>query len=341
MPKISVIMPSYNHERFVVDAVKSVQRQTVSDWELIVVDDGSSDDSARLLNEICDPKVRVTLLDRNRGACFAMNAALDQAMGEYIAVLNSDDVAHPDRLAKQLAFIERYPAALATFALPRFIDDDGNACTGGANDVFFTAPHGGRAQWLRRFIDHANFLCHPTLFARRELYEKVGRYDNTLVQLPDFDMWVRTLRHGAIEMLRESVIDFRVLRNNANTSAPTTTAIVRCHAELYWIARRFFEFPDELIVEALGGKHPSTLQSSPALMLARYMKAQDRPYSVMAALDAVREMLLREDSSELRQELQNWTGQCDPFGLVVRSRAAAFSASPPSSFAAAFGRRSA
>ncbi|MGL5004485.1 MAG: glycosyltransferase family 2 protein, partial [Casimicrobium sp.] len=321
-------------------AVKSIQRQTLPDWELIVVDDGSRDDSPRLLGALNDPKIRVTLLDRNRGACFAMNTAIEQARGEYVAVLNSDDVAHPDRFVKQLAFIESRPNALATFAFPSFIDDDGHPIDGGANRVFFSAPAGDRATWLRFFIDNTNCLCHPTLFARRELYEKVGRYDNTMVQLPDFDFWVRTLQHGDIEVLREPVIDFRVLRGGANTSAPTNAAIIRCQAELYWIARQFFKLPDDLIRTALPASnlrdgHKATVS------LARYLVNQNRPYSLMAAFDAVREMLLTEDSPELRQELQDWSGRLDPFGLVPRAQIASFSAPTAPSFAAAYGRRSA
>ena len=332
-------MPSYNHERFVLQAINSIRQQTLADWELLVVDDGSNDGSRAVLATVNDPRVRITLLDRNRGACFAMNVALSQAQGAFIAVLNSDDVAHPDRLARQLQFIEQHPNVLAAFALPTFIDQHGQRTAGQTNNVFFTAPTGTRAQWLRHFIDNTNCLCHPTLFARRSLYEKAGVYDNSLVQLPDFDLWVRALQFGEIAVQRETLIDFRVLGNGGNASAPTIPALMRCQPELYWIARQFFRFPDALLAEAFADVNGAPGDAA-AVTLIKYLIAQNRPYSLMAALDATREQLLISDSPALREVLLSWTGSCDPFGLVARSRAAPAPAAA-GSFAAAFGRRGA
>jgi len=324
-----------------MEAVRSIQAQTFNDWELLIVDDGSTDGSQQLLQTINDARIKVTLLERNRGACFAMNTALAQSQGDFIAVLNSDDVARPHRFVAQLDFLTKNSNVLASFALPDFIDDDGRPSGAATNDVFFRAPSGGRAQWLRYFIDNTNCLCHPTLMARRGLYDKVGNYDNTLVQLPDFDLWVRALRHGDIAVQREILIDFRMLRGGRNASAPNIPALMRCQPELYWIARHFFSFDDGLLQEALSGTEVSdaTLRHSPRLGLIEYLAAQNRPYSLMAALDAARDELKKDMTPSLREKFLVWTGSLDPFGLVARSHYVAPTPAPATSFASAFGRR--
>src|SRR4051794_19001581 len=97
-PLISVVMPSYNHERFITTAIRSVLGQSLTDIELTIVDDGSQDSSARIISEQRDARVRFRLLERNQGACNAMNVALQMSKGKFIAVCNSDDVWHPEKL---------------------------------------------------------------------------------------------------------------------------------------------------------------------------------------------------------------------------------------------------
>src|SRR5712664_4673265 len=105
-PRVSVIMPSFNHERFIASAVAGVLGQTMSDLELVIVDDGSVDQSARIISAINDKRVRYKLLERNHGACEAMNIALRMARGRFIAVCNSDDEWQPGKLEHQLAILE-------------------------------------------------------------------------------------------------------------------------------------------------------------------------------------------------------------------------------------------
>src|SRR5579884_4335685 len=104
-PAVSILIPSYNHGPFLRECLRSVQEQTLGDWELIVVDDGSSDDSVDIAREVAatDPRIRVFVNDVNLGTYGTEQRALDRSTGRYVAVMNSDDRWAPEKLARQVA----------------------------------------------------------------------------------------------------------------------------------------------------------------------------------------------------------------------------------------------
>lgn len=108
-PTVSVIIPAHNRERFIGDAVNSILAQTLTDFELVVVDDGSTDATTALVSAIGDPRVRLVRHERNRGIPAARNTGLEEAQGKYIAWLDSDDTARPHRLEEQVRFLESHP----------------------------------------------------------------------------------------------------------------------------------------------------------------------------------------------------------------------------------------
>ena len=107
-PAISLIMPVYNGRRHLPAAIDSIRRQTLTDWELIVVDDGSTDDSPEITEGYRDRRIRSLRLDRNRGVAAALNAGLEHAAGTFIARMDADDLSHPQRLAVQAAFLDSH-----------------------------------------------------------------------------------------------------------------------------------------------------------------------------------------------------------------------------------------
>ena len=109
MPRVSVIMPAYNHAAYVRQAVDSVFSQSFNDLELIVHDDGSTDGTADVLRSVCDPRLALKADTTNQGAGVIVNAALDRAQGEYVAILNSDDYFLPGKLAASGAVFGREP----------------------------------------------------------------------------------------------------------------------------------------------------------------------------------------------------------------------------------------
>jgi succinoglycan biosynthesis protein ExoO len=201
-PVVSVIMANYNGARHLAEAVASVQRQTLADWELILVDDASSDDSVRIAEGLAeaDPRIRVMTQPANQGPAAARNLALDAARGAWIAVADSDDVMLPARLERLLARAEGQGAEIAA--------DDQLVCSA---DLKTRAPFIGEAM-ARRLgpVDAATFILSSSLYAplpdlgfvkpliRADLIARAGaRYDESLRIGEDFHFLVALLADGA------------------------------------------------------------------------------------------------------------------------------------------------
>ena len=126
-PLVSVIMPAYNAERFVEEAIRSVMSQTITDWELLVLDDGSKDGTARIAADLAaqDPRIRFLPNEANMGVAKTRNRGFDLCRGQYVALLDSDDVWHPDKLEKQLALAEQTGADIV-YCSYGIMDEHGN-----------------------------------------------------------------------------------------------------------------------------------------------------------------------------------------------------------------------
>jgi len=253
-PAISIIMPSYNHEQFIGDAVASILAQTFQDFELVIVDDSSADGSAKIISGFSDPRIRANILDANRGACEAMNVALHMSRGKYIAVCNSDDTWRADKLSRQLEFLEKNDGIGAVFSGVYWIGDDGapfSTLRLAFSGNVFKQQNRSRWSWLRDLIETGNCLCHPSILIRRELYDRAGDYDNRLRQLPDLDMWLRILQRTDIFVLPDELVGFRIHGSNVSTPNPQTSR--RAINEHRLIARRMFsEISKENFVRAFG-----------------------------------------------------------------------------------------
>lgn len=225
MPTVSVIMPSYNHARYIGMAIDSVLRQSLQDVELIVIDDGSTDGTRDLLRGIKDERVRCVLRERNVGASQGSNEGLAMARSPYVAMISSDDRFAPTKLERQVAEFSAGGDVTAVFCVPRLIDGSGRAIAAGTHYLqqVFTAGRWSRAEMLRRLFSGGNFLCHPSVMVRRETYERVGSYDVRMSSLGDLDMWMRmaTGCTGDFVALDGELVDFRI--HSGNASAPTVS----------------------------------------------------------------------------------------------------------------------
>ena len=251
MPKVSVILTSYNHGAFVAAAIKSVLKQTFTDFELLIVDDGSQDDSQDIIKAFDDPRIKTFLYDDNRGPVLAVNEAIESARGKYIAVHHSDDLWTLDKLEKQVTFLDANENFAACFTWVEFIDEFGKARELDADDYYkniFDQPNRTRAEWLNYFFYNANCLCHPSAMLRREVFKACRLLDtHGLWQLPDYLMWIRLCFHAEIFILPEHLTKFRLRRTRQeNTSATTRDRLIRADLENFFIAREFVDsFTDD------------------------------------------------------------------------------------------------
>lgn len=223
MPKVSVVIPLYQTERYIGAAVSSVLAQTFGDFEVIVVDDGSSDRGPQLARATGDARVRV-VSQENRGLAGARNTGIREAKGRYVGLLDADDLWHPGKLEALVARLDAEPDAGIAFCASRFVDDDGNPIgliqrpqrrTSAAHDVFCRNPVGnGSAPVIRReTLDEIAF--DDARFGR------TCWFDESFRQSEDIECWTRiaALTKWRFVFVDAVLTDYRV--NSTGLSANT------------------------------------------------------------------------------------------------------------------------
>jgi glycosyltransferase involved in cell wall biosynthesis len=201
-PVLSVIMPVFNAGIFLRPALESVLTQTLADFELLLVDDGSTDGSRALLAEQRDPRIRVRLNERNLGVAATRNRALAEARGEFVAFLNHDDVALPERFARQVAFLRAHPAVTILGTAIETFDGEGHrlpATTLPANDV--------EIRWMGLLecpVRQSALMVRREFLGRAEL-----RYDPEYRAHSDYDFVMRAVHAGVAANLPEVLTHYR------------------------------------------------------------------------------------------------------------------------------------
>jgi glycosyltransferase involved in cell wall biosynthesis len=241
MPRVSVIIPSFNHDKYIAETIGSVLRQTYQDFEIVITDDGSTDNTVEVVKSFHDPRIRWFAFPKNRGACIAANHCVEQSRGEYIAMLSSDDIFIEEKLEKQVAFLDEHPEYGVVLSRAQIIDEDGQDFL--QEDHFYTKvfiqPNRNRWAWLNHFFYQGNCLCHPSALIRRECYQTIGLYDPRFAQLPDFDFWIRICSQYEIYILAENLLKFRIRQNEANASSSRLDARVRAGLEFKQILSNY------------------------------------------------------------------------------------------------------
>jgi len=216
-PLVSAIVPVYNGERFLAEALDSALAQSMRDLEIIVVDDGSTDGTAAIADAYAarHPGVVRSIHQPNLGLCHARNAALTAASGRYFALLDSDDVWLPHHLADSVAELERRGDVALVHADIERIDTDGNSLGIAARHWHSAGPDAFVALYLRR--EH---VCCPTAVFRRSVLERVGAFDPQFNRLgcEDRDLWMRIAAEADILFLDTVHARYRLHGTNMSTN---------------------------------------------------------------------------------------------------------------------------
>jgi len=238
--KVSVFLWSYNHAKYLRESIDSALHQTFSDFELIILDDASTDDSWTIINSYLDARIRAFRNKTNRVGDFS-ELFPQAATGEYIAIHHSDDIWEPDKLEKQVAYLDEHPEIGAVFTNAMIIGERGELFEDETHFYYniFNQPNRSRHEWLNFFFHHGNALCHPSLLIRKVCYEQCGLYRCGLFQLPDFDMWIRLCLKYEIHVMPEKLIRFRVRDNEQNVSSCRPETLVRMQFEFLQILNNY------------------------------------------------------------------------------------------------------
>jgi glycosyltransferase involved in cell wall biosynthesis len=201
-PLVSVVMSVYNGERFLREALDSILEQSFRDFEFIIIDDGANDGSPTILNsyQAADPRIRVSH-QRNRGLIDSLNAGCQLACGKYIARMDADDIAIPDRLNRQIEFMEKYPRVGALGGSVELMDSAGRALGIRRNPLTNTE--------IRTKFPGCPFW-HPTVMIRTSAFRLTGGYRKVTVDAEDHDLWLRMGERCELANLPDVLLRYRV-----------------------------------------------------------------------------------------------------------------------------------
>jgi glycosyltransferase involved in cell wall biosynthesis len=206
-PKVSVLIPTYNYAHFLDEAIGSVLAQSFQDFELIIVDDKSTDDTLEVVSKyLDDPRVKIFVNEKNLGLVANFNKTLEFASGEYIKYLLADDKLHPEILEKYVKILDEYPGVSLVTA--------GSATFGGKQDIRQPALTGLQdgmkviAACLKNGI--GNWIGEPTVVMFRKNSIQTEKFNSDYICLVDLDMWLRLLNQGDCYIIPETLAYFRV-----------------------------------------------------------------------------------------------------------------------------------
>lgn len=202
MPKVSVIVTAYNLIKYLPETIDNVLQQTYRDFEVIVVDDGSTDNTAAWVRQVSDPRVRL-IWQSNMGLAGASNTGVENAKGEYITFLDADDLWEPTKLAKQVAILDRCPEIGIVYTWVTYMSEEGES----TGRIVKSEAEG--YIWSQ-LIEVNQIECGSVAMIRRSCFEKVGLFDKNLKSyVQDWDMWLRLALEYQFKVIREPLVYYR------------------------------------------------------------------------------------------------------------------------------------
>lgn len=209
MPKVSAIIPTYNAMTYLSETVDSVLHQTFTDFELIIVDDGSSDRTVQWVSELEDPRVRL-ICQENQGATVARNTGITEARGEYIAFLDHDDLWHPTKLEKQVRCLDENPTVGLVHTWMVLVDEHGKS----TGRVMNSNAEGD----IWKQLLEKNTVASSSVMLRRCCFETVGVFSPSrdFYTVEDWEFWIRIAAHYPFAMIKEPLLSWRQHANNGS-----------------------------------------------------------------------------------------------------------------------------
>ena len=202
MPKISVILPVYNNDKYLKLAIESILNQTERDFELIVINNASSDNSLKIINELAEKDKRIVVVTReeNKGLVYSLNQGVNLAKGEYIARMDADDISKPIRFERQLQFMKVNDLVIC-----------GTWAEGinGSGEKIREVNYPPNADKIKTFtLLHTPFI-HPSVMFKSDIIKKVGGYKKFFKNIEDYELWTRIIFKYKAGNIQEPLLSYR------------------------------------------------------------------------------------------------------------------------------------
>ncbi|MBE0600307.1 MAG: glycosyltransferase, partial [Firmicutes bacterium] len=192
-PLVSVRIPAYNHEKYMKKCLQSILDQTYQNFEIVIVDDCSSDGTVDVIRQFSDPRIKLAVHARNEGMNVTVEHIMRLCSGKYVANISSDDFWAPTKLEKQVEFLERNPFYDAVFTRVQPVGENGKRVGPLYSRLFsvFGCANRPQHEWLHFFFFSGNCLCNPSVMIKKDVYEAFGYQDKRMFSSSDFDLWVK------------------------------------------------------------------------------------------------------------------------------------------------------
>jgi glycosyltransferase involved in cell wall biosynthesis len=235
-PRVSVLVTSYNHARYVEEALDSLRRQTSPDFEVIITDDASTDGCAEVIEAWLARTGYPAQFIRNhenRGICANRNASLARASGSFICSLSGDDCYEPERIERQLEFFLTQPPQVAVvYSDMMIVDSEGRPVGESFLDRLLEGEQPPQGEIFARILS-GNFLPAPAAMVRRSAIDTVGGYDETL-SFEDLDMWLRLSFRYQFALLPGSLVRYRKLSSSMSNNPRIQMRMLRSYTKILW-----------------------------------------------------------------------------------------------------------
>jgi glycosyltransferase involved in cell wall biosynthesis len=249
-PRISLLLPAHDAARTILEALRSIARQSFSDFECVIVDDGSRDATRQLAQQQAERDRRFVVVEQQHaGLVSALERGLAACRGEYVARIDADDLMHPDRLARQLGLLERRPGLAAVGSHVRLFPRELLSERRVAYETWLNSLCSEQDVWRDRFVECP--VAHPTLFIRRRLLQAFGYHDRGWPE--DYDLVLRLLSTGhRIGIVAEPLIDWRDRPDRLSRTSPryALERFTACKAE--FLAKTFLSARPDYVLWGYG-----------------------------------------------------------------------------------------
>lgn len=209
---VDVVMPVYNAAPYLKQSIESILDQTFADFQFIIIDDGSTDGSWEILESYAQEDERIILLrnQKNSGICLSLNTAIAKGRWTYIVRMDADDISYPDRIHRQVAFMEQHTDVGVCGCDMRCIDEKGN--------VLFAKRYPSIDKDIREKLFFFNPISHSWAIIRRDVFDKTPWYDDTYILAEDLELRFAIWTHAHFANIPQTLLDYRIYANNSTYS---------------------------------------------------------------------------------------------------------------------------
>lgn len=241
-PKVSVCMVSYNHAPYVGEAISSVLRQTFTDFEFLILEHASTDNSLECIKKFDDPRIKLTVFEKNYHSTYAAKKLFEQVSGKYIALICSDDAWQDTKLAEQVDFLDQHDECAVVFTRIFVLNAQNKKpfLPTQHENIFNVQKNRSKDDWLRFMYNFQNPFCCSSALMRTSAYKECGPYDVRSRNVQDLILWMNMLFRYEAHILERKLTMMRYFENQSNVSATSVDNMVLTSNEALLFYEAFF-----------------------------------------------------------------------------------------------------